>query len=131
MTIKTTHSSCYRVYAEDTDFMGIVYHANYLCFFERARTDFLREIGLPLTMLAAYDCNFAIQTAQVRYVSPARLEDTLAITTKITSVSACSLLFNQEMRKQDNVLLCQIDIKVVCVDQSLKPKRLPSVFFEK
>lgn len=131
MTIKIIHTSCYRVYAEDTDFMGIVYHANYLCFFERARTDFLREIGLPLTELAVYDCHFAIQTAQLRYVSPARLEDSLAIITKITNVSACSLVFNQEMRDEDNTLLCQIDIKVVCVDQSLKPKRLPSVFFEK
>ena len=131
MDINSSLTSSYRVYAEDTDFMGIVYHSNYLCFFERARTDFLREIGLPLSLLATYDCHFAIHTAQLRYLNPARLEDLLVITTKIGSISPCSLVFDQNMQKQDNTMLCQLKIKIACVNQSLKPKRLPELFIGK
>lgn len=131
MSIKSILTSNYRVYAEDTDFMGIVYHANYLRFFERARTDFLREIGLPLTKLATTDHHFAIHTIQLRYLHPARLEDLLVVTTKIDSVGACSMVFHQTMQNQNDVLLCDVEIKVACVSQALKPKRLPSVFFEK
>ncbi len=131
MNIKSSFASSYRVYAEDTDFMGIVYHSNYLCFFERARTDFLREIGLPLSLLATYDCQLAIHSAQLRYLNPARLEDILNITTKIASINSCSLVFDQSMQKQDNTKLCQLEIKIVCVNQSLKPKRLPELFFGK
>lgn len=131
MNINSSQTAIYRVYAEDTDFMGIVYHSNYLRFFERARTDFLREIGLPLSLLATYDCHFAIQTVQLRYLNPAKLEDILKITTKIGSISPCSLVFDQSMQKQDNTQLCQVEIKIVCVNQSLKPKRLPKEFFGK
>src|SRR5436190_24333134 len=92
-----SHHFDIRVYAEDTDMMGIVYHSNYLCFFERARTEMIRNSGLSLTILATYDCHFAISEVQLRYFYPAWLDDLLLITTKISDRSSCSIIFNQVM----------------------------------
>ena len=75
------HSFTFRVYVEDTDLMGIVYHGNYLCFFERARTEMLRDNGLSLTMMATYGTNFAIHDIHIRYHHPARLDDAITIKT--------------------------------------------------
>ncbi|ARG97651.1 tol-pal system-associated acyl-CoA thioesterase [Legionella micdadei] len=119
-----------RVYAEDTDMMGIVYHANYLCFFERARTEMIRNSGLSLTMLATYDCHFAINEVLLRYKNPAYLDDLLRITTKISNKKSCSLVFDQAMHNQDNKLICEAQIKAVCVNNEMRPKRLPEDLFK-
>ena len=115
----------YRVYVEDTDQMGIVYHANYLKFFERARTELLRENGLSLTTMAIYGTHFAIHDVHISYLFPARLDDVLTIHTNYERKKACSLLFKQTMHNQLQKKLCQAIIQVVCVDDNLKPKRLP------
>ena len=114
-----------RVYVEDTDLMGIVYHANYLNMFERARTELLRDNGLSLTTMAEYGTNFSIYEAHIRYVSPARLDDVLSIKTTGERKKSCSLLFHQVMYNQLDQLLSEATIQVVCVDEHLKPKRLP------
>ena len=114
----------YRVYVEDTDLMGIVYHANYLCFFERARTEFLRKMGISLTAMASYDTYFAIHDLHIQYLYPARLDDVLTITTVCERKKRCGLLFKQEMHHQAQVKLCEATVQVVCVDKNLKPKRL-------
>lgn len=114
----------YRVYIEDTDQMGIVYHANYLRFFERARTELLRENGLSLTTMATYDTHFAIHDLHIRYVLPARLDDVVTIKTKCERKKACGLLFKQMMYNQLEQLLCEVIVQVVCVDKNLKPRRL-------
>lgn len=114
----------YRVYIEDTDQMGIVYHANFLRFFERGRTELLRENGLPLTTMATYGTHFAIHDIHIRYILPARLDDVLTIKTLCEPKKSCSLLFNQEMYNQLDQKLCEATIQVVCVDENLKPKRL-------
>ncbi|HHF7344044.1 TPA: YbgC/FadM family acyl-CoA thioesterase [Legionella feeleii] len=123
------HQFDIRVYAEDTDLMGIVYHANYLCFFERARTEMIRKSGLSLTTLAKYDCHFAINEVQLHYLNPARLDDLLTIISKIDSKTACSALFKQLMYNQHKKLLCEAMVKVVCVNGHLKPRRLPDDLF--
>ena len=105
--------------------MGIVYHANYLCFFERARTEMLREHGLYLTMLASYGTYFAIHDIHIRYLYPARLDDVLSIHTVCERKKACSLLFKQIMSNQSGKILSEAIIQVVCVDNNLKPKPLP------
>lgn len=127
----TVHRSMFRVYTEDTDLMGIVYHANYLCFFERARTDMLRDYGLSLTMMSRYDTSFAIREIQMSYFHPARLDDELIIETLGRREKKCSLMFNQKMHNSLGSLLCEATIKVVCVDSKLKPKPLPEDFFLK
>ncbi|KTD20287.1 acyl-CoA thioesterase [Legionella lansingensis] len=118
-----------KVYAEDTDFMGIVYHANYLRFFERARTEMIRKSGLSLTTLAQYDCHFAINDVRLRYFFPARLEDQLMVASKVTNKKTCSLVFDQRLYNQDNTLLCEGLIKVVCLDETMKPRRIPENLF--
>lgn len=124
-----THRFDIRVYAENTDMMGIVYHSNYLCFFERARTEMIRNSGLSLTTLATYDCHFAINEVQLHYFYPARLDDLLRITTKITKKTPCAVVFEQVMHDENNKLICEAEIKVVCVNNEMKPRRLPEHLF--
>lgn len=120
-----------RVYAEDVDFMGIVYHANYLCYFERARTEMLRQKKLILSELINQDVLFAINELIIQYKMPARLDDLLIVSTEIKQLRACSFLFEQQMKNQHDKLISEAQIKVVCVNGDLKPKRLPNFILEK
>lgn len=122
------YTSQFRIYIEDTDMMGIVYHANYLCFFERARTELLREHGISLAVLAEQDCQFAILSAELRYLAPARFDDLIFIDTSIKELKSCSILFEQLMRNAHNSALCKASIKVACVNRSNRPRRLPEAF---
>jgi acyl-CoA thioester hydrolase len=124
------HCFSVRVYAEDTDMMGIVYHSNYLCFFERARTEILRENGVSLTTMANYDTHFAIHDVHIRYLYPARLDDVLSIRSSCRRVKASTVEFTQSMYSQSNVLLSEAKILVVCVTKNLKPKRLSAEHFK-
>lgn len=114
-----------RVYAEDVDFMNIVYHANHLCFFERARTELLRLNNLMLGDLAKLDVLLAITEININYRAPAKLDDLLRITTEVTDVKACSFIFEQKMHNENDKLISEARVQVVCVDSQLKPKRLP------
>lgn len=119
------HQHSFRVYAEDVDYMGIVYHANYLSFFERARTEMLRDNHLILSDLLKHNTLFAIYDVNIRYQAPARLDDLLTISSKVQASGACSFLFYQTMQNQQEKLLCEAKIQVVCVDSNMKPKRFP------
>ena len=121
--INSTHTSQYRVYVEDTDLMGIIYHAKYLYFFERARTDLLRYNGISLTTMAECDTYFAIRDVHIRYHAPGKLDDMLTINSSITKIQGCTLELSQEMYNQENVLLAKVEIQVVSVNKLLKPKR--------
>jgi len=121
--------STFRVYFEDTDLMGIVYHANYLKFFERARTEMLRTCGLSLTIMAKSNTHFAIHNVNIVYKYPARLDDVLKIKTICADKKACSFIFDQSMYNHLDQLICEAKIKVVCVDDNLKPKAMPDEMF--
>ncbi|PJD93666.1 MAG: esterase [Legionella sp.] len=125
--LKKDHIIAYRVYFEDTDLMGIVYHARYLFFFERARTELLRHYDLSLTTMAQQNIHFAIRDVTVRYHAPAYLDDMLHMTTSIESKTACTLVFKQTMRNQQDKLIAEATVTTVTVDQNLKPKRLPDI----
>ncbi len=125
--MKKDHIITYRVYFEDTDMMSIVYHARYLYFFERARTEMLRAQDLSLTAMAHENVYFAIREANVRYHTPAYLDDVLSITTSIVGQTACTLQFKQMMCNQDNKLISEASVMTVCVDRAMKPKRVPSM----
>lgn len=115
--------SSFRVYIEDTDLMGIIYHARYLYFFERARTDLLRNNNITLTAMAEKDTYFAIRDAHIRYLFPGRLDDVLTIRSVISKMKGCRLEMQQEMFNQENKLLASLNTQVVIVDKDLKPKR--------
>jgi len=120
------YESKVRVYAEDVDFMGIVYHANYLRYLERARSDMLRDNGMILSDLIMQDVLFAINELTIKYIIPAKLDDLLIITTRIKEITACSLLFEQEIINPKKKLICAANILVVCVNGNLRPKCLPN-----
>lgn len=121
--INQQHSSQYRVYVEDTDLMGIIYHGKYLYFFERARTDLLRANGISLTKMSECDTYFAIRDIHIRYLFPGKLDDMLTINSLVTKIHGCTLELAQEMFNQDGKLLAKADIQAISVNKLLKPKR--------
>ncbi|MGL5742862.1 MAG: YbgC/FadM family acyl-CoA thioesterase [Legionella sp.] len=125
MDAVTTHEDTFRVYAEEVDFMGIVYHANYLSIFERARTELLRQNNLILSDLMKEDVLFAIHDVHVRYKAPARLDDLLTIKTSVKQMGSCSFIFDQLMHNQHEKIICEAKIQVVCVNSNLRPRRFP------
>lgn len=123
--VGATHHFVFRVYFEDTDAMGIIYHANYLNIFERSRTEMLRSYGLSLTTMAKYGTHFAIHQANLVYHHPGRLDDSLTVTTVCQNKTACRVVFQQTMHNQLGQLLCEAMIVVVALNEQYKPKRLP------
>ena len=121
-----SHSLPLRVYYEDTDTAGIVYHANYLKFAERGRSEMLRSLGFPHRRLGAEEgVGFAVRRAAVEYLAPARLEDALTVVTTLTGVGAATLSARQEIRREGE-LLADIDLLVACIGRDGRPRRLPS-----
>lgn len=114
-----------RVYIEDTDGGGIVYYVNYLKFMERARTEFLRDLGFEHYLHSSEDFMFVVRGAQVRYFSPARMDDALVITAQMRSMGRASFIFHQKVMRGDTVLVGG-DIEIACVKRSdMKPRALP------
>lgn len=124
------YTSNFRVYFEDTDLMGIIYHGNYAYFFERSRTELLRHYGISLTTMATYDTYFAIRELQIKYHYPGRLDDILQVTSELTSAKGCSLMIQQTMLNQEARLLAEAHVHVVMVNDKLKPKRIPENFLQ-
>jgi acyl-CoA thioester hydrolase len=90
------HRYVVRVYYEDTDAGGVVYHANYLRFAERARTESLRAMGVPhADMLAGFGLIYVVRRIKLDYVAPARLDDSLAVTTEVLAVGGASMALRQ------------------------------------
>ena len=114
-----------RVYYEDTDAGGIVYYANYLKFFERARTEWLRAIDVGQhALLQQHDAMFVVKNVSADYHAPARLDDVLKLTLKIEKLGRASILFVQQAWCGD-VLLNTARVKVGCVDSALRPRAVP------
>ena len=120
-----------RVYWEDTDAGGIVFYANYLKFFERARTEWLRALGHgQQDMVDATGCMFVVQETSVRYRSPARLDDLLTITVEVRERGRASLRIAQQAWCADR-LLAEGEIRIGCVERAtMKPHRIPGPIFE-
>jgi acyl-CoA thioester hydrolase len=115
-----------RVYYEDTDAGGIVYYANYLKFFERARTEWLRALGIhQQDLLDAQGVAFVVRSARVEYISAARLDDELRLTLSVEKLGRASIQFAQQAWRGDT-LLSSAAVKVGCVDKaSMRPRPLP------
>ena len=120
-----------RVYWEDTDAGGIVFYANYLKFFERARTEWLRALGhSQQEMVDATGCMFVVQATQVRYIRPARLDDMLVVTVDVKERGKASLRIAQQAWCGDR-LLAEGEIRIGCVERAtMKPHRIPGPIFE-
>jgi acyl-CoA thioester hydrolase len=124
--IGTAHTLPLRVYYEDTDAAGMVYHANYLKFAERGRSEMLRSLGFGHRRLGSEDgVGFAVRRCSVDYLAPARLEDSLTVDTTLEGIGAATLTVRQQIRR-DGVLLADLDVLVACVGHDGRPRRLPS-----
>ncbi len=117
-----------RVYWEDTDAGGVVFYANYLKFFERARTEWLRALGIGQRALRdATGCMFVVSDTQLRYLLPARLDDELVVTAALQDKGrACLTIAQQACRRGDDALLCEGTIRIGWVrSDTLRPARIP------
>ena len=121
-----------RVYYEDTDAGGVVYHANYLKFMERARSEWLRSLGVEQDELRDKDgVIFAILSAQVNYLLPAKFNDELLVSSKVIKKGKASITIEQDVLRESEVL-CKGIIKVATLDgQSFKPKVMPKNVYDK
>jgi acyl-CoA thioester hydrolase len=125
-----THVFPIRVYYEDTDAGGVVYHANYLRFTERARTEMLRAAGIAQGELAAgHGLMFVVHTSDVRFLKPARLDDALVVETTLRSVGAASVGLDPTIRRSqasDGADLVKFSANVACIDRAGRPARMPT-----
>ena len=122
-----------RVYWEDTDAGGIVFYANYLKFFERARTEWLRSLGLNQGELRESSGGFfVVSETSVRYLRPARLDDELLVTAGLVEAGRASLIIAQQASmKRGGALLCEGTIRIGWVDaEHLRPARIPAIILE-
>lgn len=114
-----------RVYIEDTDAGGIVYYVNYLKFMERARTEFMRNLGFGKDFIFNHDLMFVVRDAAVKYLKPAQLDDQLEATARIATLGGASIIFEQAVRR-DGEDLARGELTIACVDRSgVSPRRIP------
>jgi len=122
-----THILPVRVYFEDTDCAGVVYHANFLKFCERARSDFVRLLGIDHQGLASGEQGepavFVVRHVEIDYLKPGRMDDVLEIVTTCAEIGSASLVLQQDIRR-DKTLLVRAKVTVVLVSRSGKPQRL-------
>ena len=124
------HQLNIRVYYEDTDAGGIVYHASYLRYAERGRTEMLRAAGYEHVKLANdTGIAFAVVNMSIDYRAPARLDDLLTLKTRISKLGGASMDMQQDVYKGDT-LLTEIRVTLVCVDRGMKAVRLPQALRE-
>jgi acyl-CoA thioester hydrolase len=119
------HSFPIRVYYEDTDLAGIVYYANYLKFIERARSEWLRELGVDQLRLKAGGLVFAVRHLEADYLSPARFDDLLAVETGLNTLGSARIVMDQRVLRGERVLFAA-RVTVVCVAENGRPARIPA-----
>ena len=136
-----------RIYWEDTDAGGIVFYANYLKYFERARTEWLRGLGIGQWALREHAGGmFVVADAALKYLRPARLDDELLVTAQLQTIGRTALVVSQQawlkppatqpgnsaQASSQNTLLCEGTVRIGWVDaDSMKPARIPSTLLEK
>ena len=120
-----------RVYYEDTDSAGIVYHASYLRFMERARTEWLRGLGFELPVLRIeHDLLFTVSRLRIDYLRPAHFNDMLNVTLTLARFGGASFGLDQKVCRAPRELVCRAEVRIACVDAtSLRPRPIPQAIF--
>ena len=116
------------IYVEDTDFQGFVYHANYIKFFERSRSDFLSSNNISQEILRKNNLGFVIKRIEVDYLFPAKLGDILVVKSSVEKKSNARMIFNQKIiLKKDETPICKglVEVCLINIDTK-KPKPLPN-----
>ncbi|GEA49961.1 tol-pal system-associated acyl-CoA thioesterase [Vibrio breoganii] len=116
-----------RIYYEDTDAGGIVYHSNYLKYFERARTEMLRSIGVSQEVLLQENLGFVVRHMDIDFLQGAKLDQELTVQTHIAQLKRVSLDFCQEIVNLEGRVLCKAMVKVACINTAnMRPQAIPS-----
>ena len=119
-----------RVYYEDTDAGGVVYHARYLAFYERARTEMLRQLDISQQTLLQEGIAFVVKKMDISYDFPARLDDMLTISTQVEQIRKASIIFKQTILNQNKQIISSADVVIACVNMTkMKPCALPKSLF--
>jgi acyl-CoA thioester hydrolase len=119
----------FRVYLEDTDAQGIVYHANYLRYFERGRSEILESLGIPMEQVAQPDCRLVVYETRIKFRRPVYLGDRIEVLTSMLRESEFRLNFRQRIRRKGEAEeLVSGEVDVVAIDQDGTLKELPKVF---
>ncbi|MFT3727998.1 MAG: tol-pal system-associated acyl-CoA thioesterase [Terricaulis sp.] len=126
-----THILPVRIYYEDTDFSGIVYHANYLRYFERGRSDFLRLAGVHHNALldAADPIAFAVNRITLEFLKPARIDDALVVKSHFDAMKGPRILITQQIEKGADVLV-KAALEVCCISLTGRPRKPPPILRE-
>ena len=120
-----------RVYYEDTDAGGLVYHANYLKYFERARTEWLRALGIEQNELLKQSIAFVVRNANIDFIAAAKFDQELRICCKIIELKRATILFEQTIINNNNTLLVEASVRIACVNlEKMKPCRIPDRVLE-
>lgn len=119
------HTLPIRVYYEDTDMAGIVYYANYLRYIERARSDWVRGLGIDQNAMKSQGLVFAVRRVEADYLMPARLDDELVVETEVVQVTGARLVMDQVVRRGKDRLFHAI-VTVVVISDSGHPARMPA-----
>ena len=125
------HRLAVRVYYEDTDFTGVVYHANYLRYFERGRSEFLRLAGISHTQLRAMDSPMAFVVArmEIDFVKPARIDDALIVRTEYERMERARLHVRQSLEREGETIARAMET-IVCIGLDGRPRRPPPALHE-
>ncbi|MFC2951750.1 tol-pal system-associated acyl-CoA thioesterase [Marinicaulis aureus] len=127
MSDETIYRLPIRIYYEDTDFSGVVYHAAYLKFFERGRTEALRACGVHHSELLTREepLAFAVRKMTTEWLIPAKIDDMLEVRTRFVSAKGARMILAQEIWRED-ALLARADVEAACMSVSGRPRRLPA-----
>ncbi|MBU1304813.1 MAG: tol-pal system-associated acyl-CoA thioesterase [Alphaproteobacteria bacterium] len=120
----SAHHFPVRIYYEDTDFSGNVYHAAYLKFFERGRTEFLRDLGIHHGELAEQGLAFAVRSMEIHYDGAAHIDDLLSVSTEVAAMTGARLTLRQTILRGDEVLT-RASVVVAAIKTSGGPARMP------
>lgn len=127
-----THYLPVRVYYEDTDFTGVVYHANYLRYFERGRSDFLRVAGIHHAELAALPepMGFAVNKMNIEFLKAARIDDALLVETRFDAITGPRMFIAQTLRRGGEALV-EAAVQVCCISLTGRPRKPPPLLVER
>ncbi|MFT7105775.1 MAG: acyl-CoA thioester hydrolase [Yoonia sp.] len=120
-----THRFPVRVYYEDTDLAGVVYYANYLKFIERARSEWLRDLGIDQVQMKADGFVFAVRRVEADYLSPAKYDDMLAVETSMQAGSGVRLVVRQDVKRGEEVLFSAL-VTIICLTAQGAVARIPA-----
>lgn len=124
------HIYALRIQIEDTDYLGMAYHANYLRYMERARSEWFDSLGMGMSWQQEHGIGFVVHSAHLNFISPARLADKVEVVSEVRQMKPASIVFAQHLRLAgDNPrILFRAEIKIACVNAALEPvayQRMP------